>query len=67
MLGRNGYKNRIELLQGTQDMLILQTLQGGTFARGMALCRRCGGIHKRRFGRRLTGLSPALHRLERPG
>ena len=29
MIGRHRYKNRIELLQGTLDMLILQTLQWG--------------------------------------
>lgn len=30
MATRGKYKNRIELLQGTLDMLILQTLQWGT-------------------------------------
>lgn len=29
MIGRKRYQNRIELLQGTLDMLILQTLQWG--------------------------------------
>jgi hypothetical protein len=29
MIGRNRYKNRAELLQGTLDMLILRTLQWG--------------------------------------
>jgi PadR family transcriptional regulator, regulatory protein PadR len=29
MLEKNQYKNRIELLQGTLDMLILKTLQWG--------------------------------------
>lgn len=29
IIGRNCYKNRVELLQGTLDMLILRTLQWG--------------------------------------
>jgi hypothetical protein len=29
MLGKNPYKNRVEVLQGTLDMLILQALQWG--------------------------------------
>jgi PadR family transcriptional regulator PadR len=36
--GREPYLNRVELLQGTLDMLILQTLQWGA-QHGYAACR----------------------------
>jgi transcriptional regulator len=60
------YQNRIELLQGTLDMLVLQTLQWGprhgygiTQAiranSGDALCVETGSLY------------PALHRMERSG
>src|ERR1700719_144815 len=60
------YQNRIELLQGTLDLLILQTLQwGGQHGHGIAQAIRI------RSGDLLvveTGsLYPALHRLERQG
>ena len=58
------YRNRIELLQGTLDLLILQTLQWGP-RHGYAI----GQVIRTESGERLqvdTGsLYPALHRLER--
>jgi len=60
------YQNRIELLQGTLDMLVLQTLQWGPrhgygitqairAQSGEALCVETGSLY------------PALHRMERSG
>jgi PadR family transcriptional regulator PadR len=58
------YKNRIELVQGTLDMLVLQTLQWGP-AHGygivQALHTHSGDILQVETG----SLYPALHRLER--
>src|SRR5580698_4473702 len=58
------YRNRIDLLQGTLDMLILQTLQWGPqhgYAVSQALRTRSGDILQVETG----SLYPALHRLER--
>ena len=58
------YQNRIELLQGTLDMLILQALQREPM-HGYAIAQRI----RSRSGEVLTvetgSLYPALHRLER--
>lgn len=66
MIGRNGYKNRIELLQGTLDMLILQTLQWGPHhGYGIVQALR---VHSGEALQLETGsLYPALHRMERHG
>ena len=61
---KRGYENRIELLQGTLDLLILQTLQWGPrHGYGISQAIRAG------LGQVLqvdTGsLYPALHRPER--
>ena len=58
------YRNRIELLQGTLDMLILQTLQWGPqhgYAITQALRSRSGEVLQVETG----SLYPALHRMER--
>jgi PadR family transcriptional regulator PadR len=60
------YQNRIELLQGTLDMLILQTLQWGPrhgYGLSQSIRTNSGEILKVDTG----SLYPALHRLERAG
>jgi transcriptional regulator len=64
MSAEDQYKNRIELLQGTLDMLILQTLQWGPqhgYGIVQALRLRSGDVLQVETG----SLYPALHRLER--
>ncbi len=59
-------QNRIELLQGTLDLLILGTLQWGPqhgHGIGLAIGANSGGLLKVETG----SLYPALHRLERQG
>jgi PadR family transcriptional regulator PadR len=61
---RNPYQNRVELLQGTLDMLILQTLQWGPqhgYGISQAIRIRSGEALQVETG----SLYPALHRLER--
>lgn len=63
---RKQYKNRMELLQGTLDMLILQTLQWGPqhgYGFVQALRLSSGEVLQVETG----SLYPALHRLERQG
>jgi len=58
------YKNRIELLQGTLDLLILQTLQWGPqhgYGISQAIQANSGDVLRVDTG----SLYPALHRLER--
>src|SRR5262249_37878101 len=60
------YQNRTEILQGTLDMLILQTLQWAPrhgYALSKAIRTNSGEILKVDTG----SLYPALHRLERKG
>jgi PadR family transcriptional regulator, regulatory protein PadR len=63
---REQYKNRIELIQGTLDMLILQALcWGRQHGYGIAQAIRSGSSDVLQVE---TGsLYPALHRLERQG
>ena len=60
------YQNRIELLQGTLDLLILQTLQWGPqhgYGISQAIRISSGDVLEVETG----SLYPALHRLEREG
>jgi transcriptional regulator len=64
MTRRTRYQNRIELLQGTLDLLILQTLQWGPqHGYGIALAIQASSSDVLQVD---TGsLYPALHRLEK--
>jgi transcriptional regulator len=58
------YRNRIELLQGTLDLMILQTLQWGPqhgYGISLAIWNRSGEVLQVDTG----SLYPALHRLEK--
>lgn len=60
------YRHRIELLQGTLDMLVLQTLRWGPqhgYAISNAIRAGSGDVLQVETG----SLYPALHRLERRG
>ena len=66
MPAKKGYQNRIELLQGTLDMLILQSLQWGPqhgYAIGNAIRANSGELLQVETG----SLYPALHRMEMQG
>ncbi len=60
------YRNRIELLQGTLDLLVLQTLRWGPqhgYGLSQAIRVNSGDVLRVDTG----SLYPALHRLERQG
>ena len=60
------YKNRVELLQGTLDMLILRTLQWGPeHGHGIGLAIRASSSDALQVDH--GSLYPALHRLEEQG
>ena len=63
-MAKNRYVNRIELLQGTLDLLILQTLQWGAqhgYSIAQAIRANSSDVLQVDTG----SLYPALHRLER--
>ena len=63
---REPYKNRIELLQGTLDMLVLQALRARSlhgYAIAQSIRSGSGEVLQVETG----SLYPALHRLEREG
>jgi PadR family transcriptional regulator, regulatory protein PadR len=66
MLGRKKYENRIELLQGTLDMLILRTLQWGP-SHGYGIVQALRVQSGEALQLETGSLYPALHRLERQG
>ena len=66
MATKEKYQNRIELVQGTLDMLILKTLQWGEqhgYGISQAIRANSGEVLQVETG----SLYPALHRLERQG
>jgi PadR family transcriptional regulator PadR len=66
MAKRERYQNRIELLQGSLDLLILQTLQWGPrhgYGISQAIRANSGELLQVDTG----SLYPALHRMEREG
>jgi transcriptional regulator len=60
------YQNRIELLQGTLDMLILQTLQWGP-RHGYGITQAIRASSGELLSVETGSLYPALHRMERAG
>src|SRR5216684_5266316 len=66
MKSKDRYQNRIELVQGTLDMLILQTLRWGAqhgYGVGQTIRSGSGDVLQVETG----SLYPALHRLEKQG
>lgn len=64
MTSHENYRNKIELLQGTLDLLVLQTLRRGPqhgYAISQAIRARSGEVLQVETG----SLYPALHRMER--
>ncbi len=59
-------KDRLELLQGTLDVLILQTLSQGPM-HGYAIVRRIQQVSEEVLRVEEGSLYPALHRMERRG
>lgn len=64
MPGKERYQNRIELLQGTLDLLVLQTLQWGP-QHGYGITQAIRSNSGQAFDVDTGSLYPALHRLER--
>jgi PadR family transcriptional regulator, regulatory protein PadR len=63
---KTSYQNRIELLQGTLDMLILKTLQWGE-QHGYGISQAIRTTSDEVLQVETGSLYPALHRLERQG
>jgi PadR family transcriptional regulator PadR len=66
MANKERYQNRIELLQGTLDMLILQTLQWGS-QHGYGITQAIRASSGEALQVETGSLYPALHRLEKQG
>ena len=60
------YRNRIDLLQGTLDLIVLQTLQWGP-AHGYGISQAINAASRDAFKVETGSLYPALHRLEKRG
>ena len=60
------YANRIDLLQGTLDFIILQTLRWGP-QHGYGISQAINAYSKEAFKVETGSLYPALHRLEKRG
>jgi PadR family transcriptional regulator PadR len=63
---KSSYQNRIEILQGTLDMLILKTLQWGD-QHGYGISQMIRASSGEVLQVETGSLYPALHRLERQG
>ena len=66
MPGEGRYKDRIELLQGTLDLIILQTLRWGP-QHGYGISHAINSASRDAFKVETGSLYPALHRLEKRG
>lgn len=66
MTRKNPYRHRIELLQGTLDLLVLQTLQWGP-RHGYGISNAIRANSRSVLQVDTGSLYPALHRLERQG
>jgi len=65
-VAKSGYQNRIELVQGTLDMLVLKTLQWGE-QHGYGISQAIRASSNEVLQVETGSLYPALHRLERAG
>jgi transcriptional regulator len=63
---REPYRNRIDLLQGTLDLIILQTLRWGP-QHGYGISHAINANSREAFKVETGSLYPALHRLEKRG
>jgi PadR family transcriptional regulator, regulatory protein PadR len=66
MIGKRAYENRVELLQGAVDMLILKTPQWGP-QHGHGIVQALRANSGEMLPIETGSLYPALHRLERQG
>lgn len=66
MAQRGRYTNSIDLLQGTLDLIILQTLRWGP-QHGYGISRAIDANSRETFKVETGSLYPALHRLEKRG
>jgi transcriptional regulator len=60
-------QSRLDLLQGTLDLLILRTLQSGDALHGWAISERIRQVSEDVLQANQGSLYPALHRLEHQG